>query len=96
MKKFVYAAFAILAMTSLYSCSSGHYVSAQPNAVVVTRPVAPGPGYIWVDGNYYWSGGRYAYRNGYWARPRGGRVYRSGAWAQSPRGYQWRRGGWRR
>lgn len=92
----MYVVLAIITMMSAYSCSSGHYVSAQPDAVVVTRPASPGPNYIWVDGDYYWRGGRYNYRQGYWARPRAGRVYRSGAWSQSPRGYYWRRGGWRR
>jgi len=33
------------------------------------RPVAPGPGYSWVDGYYYPVGARYTWRAGYWARP---------------------------
>ncbi len=96
MKKFMYAAFAIIAMTSAYSCSSGHYVSARPDAVFETRPASPGANYSWIDGDYYWRGGRYNYRQGYWVRPRVGRTWHSGSWAQSPRGYQWHRGGWRR
>ena len=95
MKKLVYAAMSITMMLSLYSCSSGHYVSTQPETVVVTRPVRPNPNYVWVDGDYYWSRGRYVQRQGYWARPRVGRSYRGGGWMQSPRGYYWRRGGWR-
>ena len=95
MKKIVYVVLSLIGMAAMYSCSSGHYVSAQPETVVVTRPVSPGANYVWVDGNYYWSGGRYVYRQGYWARPRGSRAYRTGTWVQSPRGYYWRRGGWR-
>ncbi len=95
MKKFLYAMILIITLTSAYSCSHDHYVSAQPEAVVVTRPAQPGPGYVWIDGDYYWRGNRYAYRNGYWARPRAGRTWNSGVWVQGPHGYYWRRGGWR-
>lgn len=37
--------------------------------VVRVRPVAPGPGYFWVDGYWYPDGGRYHWHEGYWTRP---------------------------
>jgi YXWGXW repeat-containing protein len=78
------------------SCGPTRYtVSAQPSAPVYERPAAPGVGYVWVDGDWYWSGGRYVYRNGYWARPRGHRVWVTGTWVRSGRGYYWRKGHWR-
>ena len=40
-----------------------------PVRVMRVRPVAPGPGYIWVDGYWYVDGGRYRWHNGYWTRP---------------------------
>lgn len=93
MKQFLFIAISAL-LLSAYGCASGHYVAEQPGAVVITRPVAPGPNYVWVDGDYYWTGGRYVQRPGYWARPRPGRVWHGGSWARSPRGYYWHRGGW--
>ena len=95
MKKIVYGLMSMIVMMSAYSCSSGHYVSARPETVIVTRPAQPRPNYVWVDGDYYWSGGRYVARPGYWAAPRAGRTWRSGTWAQAKRGYVWHRGGWR-
>jgi hypothetical protein len=37
--------------------------------VVRVRPVAPGPGYFWVDGYWYPNGRRYVWHDGYWTRP---------------------------
>ena len=77
------------------SCAVDGYVETQPADVVYTRPAAPGPGYVWIDGDWAWSGGRYVYRQGYWGRPRGGRVWVGGNWNRTPRGYHWQRGHWR-
>ena len=40
-----------------------------PPRVVRVRPVAPGPGYFWVDGYWYPVGHRYRWHEGYWTRP---------------------------
>ena|SRR5579862_7724544 len=45
--------------------SPGYYAPA-PIAVPAYRPVAPGPGYVWVDG-YHDAWGRWV--DGYWALP---------------------------
>src|SRR5580658_4726775 len=37
--------------------------------VLKVRPVAPGPGYVWVDGYWYAVGARYRWHAGYWSRP---------------------------
>jgi hypothetical protein len=37
--------------------------------VLRVRPVAPGPGYVWLDGYWYAEGGRYRWHSGYWTRP---------------------------
>lgn len=80
----------------LGSCAASvGVVATAPPPPVVVRPVAPGPGVIWVDGDYYWSGGRYVYRQGYWARPRRGRSWQAGHWQAARGGWQWRRGHWR-
>ncbi len=53
-----------------------------PPVVAYVPPVAPGPGYAWVDGYYYPVGPRYVWRPGYWARP----PYRGSVWI-APRYY---------
>lgn len=40
-----------------------------PPRVVRVRPVAPGAGYLWVDGYWYVVGHRYRWHDGYWTRP---------------------------
>jgi len=74
---------------------AGGYVATQPAEVVYTRPAAPGPDYIWIDGDWGWSGGAYVWHEGHWGRPRGGRTWQRGSWQSGPRGYRWNRGHWR-
>ena len=40
-----------------------------PPRVLRVRPVAPGPGYEWVDGYWYPVGRRWTWHAGYWSRP---------------------------
>ena len=40
-----------------------------PVRVLRVRPVAPGPGYFWVDGYWYPVGNHYKWHNGYWTLP---------------------------
>jgi hypothetical protein len=40
-----------------------------PAAVVETRPVSPGVGYIWTKGYHRWDGSRYVWTAGEWRRP---------------------------
>jgi hypothetical protein len=47
-----------------------------PPRYVRVRPVAPGPGYVWVDGYWYPVRGRYVWHRGYWTYPPyGGAVW---------------------
>ena len=78
----------------LASCSGEYYVADQPVEPVYERPVAPYAGAVWIDGDWGYSGGRYVYRRGYWARPRAGRTYIRGNWTHTGRGYTWHRGHW--
>lgn len=73
----------------------GVIVSTRPEPPYYERPVSPAPGYVWIDGEWYWSNGRYVYHNGYWGRPRGHRVWIAGNWEQRDNGWKWRRGYWR-
>lgn len=74
---------------------AGGYVATQPADVVYTRPAAPGAGYIWIDGDWAWSGGTYAWHEGHWGRPRGGRTWERGHWQSGGHGYRWQRGHWK-
>jgi hypothetical protein len=64
--------------------------------VVRVQPVAPGPGYLWVQGYYYPVGGHYKWHDGYWSRPpyegaywvaprHDGQMFFEGHW-EGPRG----------
>ena len=42
---------------------------APPAAIVETRPVAPGAGYVWIGGYHRWDGAAYAWVPGRWELP---------------------------
>ena len=90
---------AVLLLAVIFaSCSSSGYVtvSSRPEPPVYVRPVSPHPGWVWIDGDYYWRGGSYAYRQGYWAAPRPRYSYAPGSWQHRGNGYYWKRGRWHR
>ncbi len=62
-----------------------------PLRVERVRPVAPGPGYSWVQGYWYPVDGRYRWHDGYWTRP----PYEGAVWV-GPRhdGHQFFDGHW--
>jgi hypothetical protein len=75
---------------------SGEIVATRPTDVVYDRPVSPGPDYVWIDGDWAWSGGAYIYHQGYWGQPRAGRHWETGHWQSHGSGWRWTRGHWRR
>jgi uncharacterized protein YcfJ len=78
--------------------------SAQPAAPVYDAPpappaetvvVAPGPGYVWIPGDWVWRG-RWVWAGGRWAYPpRHGAIWVGGYWGRGPHGYYRVRGYWR-
>ena len=82
-------------LMGLAGCSTEGYVETQPADVVYTQPVAPGPDYVWIDGDWVWTGGRYNWHPGYWRRGRPGHAWVRGNWSHTSRGYRWNRGHWR-
>ncbi len=78
---------------SLGACRT-RMVRTRPADVVYTRPVAPGPGYIWIGGDWVWSGNQYRWTEGHWDRARPGRVWHPGGWVPKNNGYRWRKGHW--
>jgi hypothetical protein len=75
-----------------YMVNTANPVVAQapPPPPAETMVVAPGPDYVWVDGEWVWNGGTWVWIGGRWALP----PYRHAVWV----GVRWERGpyGWHR
>jgi len=72
-------------------------VSVGPPAPLVGAPVgfAPGPGWVWTDGYYVWSGTSWVWRPGRWARPtHPGWVWRRPTYVRHRNGFRMYRGRW--
>ena len=98
-KKFLGGA-VLLVVAFLAGCGGGYrysYVSYGPPAPRYgVVGVAPGPGFVWVDGYWGWRGGRYEWVAGRWARPpRPGAVWVRPEWRQEPHGWRFHDGHWR-
>ena len=89
---------AVMAL-ALSGCAArgAYYVSVPPPpARVEVFGVAPGPGFVWVDGYWNWSGSRYVWAPGRWQRPPRGRGrWEQGRWENHNGRYSFRRGCWR-
>lgn len=72
------------------------YVSGPPpQAPAETVVIAPGPGYVWVDGEWAWQG-RWVWLGGHWAYPPYPRaVWITGTWGRGPGGWRMVPGHWR-
>jgi hypothetical protein len=89
----------ILGGLSMAGCAGGYayYSSAPPPPVrVEARGVAPGAGFVWVDGYWGYRGGNYAWVPGNWVRPpRARAVWVPGRWEMRRGRYYYRQGRWR-
>jgi hypothetical protein len=94
MKKIIIAGFLIIAVNSFTSCEGSYVVTERPAPPAYVQTVAPGPDYVWIDGDWVWEGGRYNWHNGYWDHPHGNKHWQSGGWEARNNGYSWRRGEW--
>ena len=89
----------VLGLTASACGGGAMYVSSfapppAPHAAVVG--VAPGPGFVWIDGFYEWGGGGYRWVAGRWVRPpRRGALWVAPYWGQERRGWTFHRGYWR-
>lgn len=71
------------------------YLPAPPAPVQIEAPrSSPLPDQIWVPGCWYWSGGRYVLRPGYWITPQPGWVWVPSHYVWTPRGYIFSPGHW--
>lgn len=104
-KKILLASMLFAGITAFGQVSIGIQIGAPPPPRVVTvRPVAPGPGYAWVEGYWYPVGHHYKWHEGYWTRPpyagavwvvphHDGQRYYEGYW-EGPRGHMPHDHGW--
>jgi len=86
-------AISIASCIAISGCAAG-YVTERPKDVTYVRPVSPGHGYVWVSGEWEYSGNRYHWREGSWQRAREGKTWKPGYWEHNTKGYIWHKGGW--
>jgi hypothetical protein len=82
-----------------FSSCAGGYVAMEPSYDEgYERPVSPGIGFIWIEGDWHWNYRTHGYvhDHGYWARSKRGRSYEAGHWGSEPRGKYWVKGRWNR
>ncbi len=92
----VFLVFAI-AMGMHFATQAQMYVKVRPTETVVARrPPAPSKRYVWIEGDWVWSGGRYIHQPGKWVLSRRGFVWIPGHWKSTRRGWYWIRGHWSR
>ena len=71
MKKFILA-LTLLGAGTVFGAdiSIGIRIGPPPGPRIIrVRPVAPGPGFFWVEGYWYPVENRYRWHDGYWTRP---------------------------
>ena len=94
MKKVLLAGLAIATAIIVESCGPSEItVGTRLQQPYYTRPISPGPDYVWIDGDWRARRHNYYWREGRWERP-GTRIWLSGSWESRPGGYYWRRGHW--
>lgn len=74
---------------------AGFVLAAPPAVIVEERGVAPGPGFVWMDGYWNWVGDRHVWVRGHWVEGRRGYVWVPHRWVHGERGWQLREGYWR-
>jgi hypothetical protein len=93
MKKYFLSAIIFCSMIAFAGCTV-EYVNSQLSDVEDVRGVAPRPDYIWIGGDWVWSGSVYAWHAGQWARGRAGKAWTRGHWEHGAWGYRWHRSNW--
>jgi WXXGXW repeat (2 copies) len=87
-----------LGIVSLAGCGgAAFYATTPPPPVrVEARGIAPGQGFVWIDGYWGYRGGRYDWVPGRWTRPPHPRAqWVPGQWEHRGNKYRYREGHWR-
>jgi hypothetical protein len=100
----LFKALALVFAVALSSLSTGCILRTRGTVAytVDSRPPPPRrvyvesrPGYVWVDGYWYWGGGDWLWTDGYWVDEQPGQVYIQGRWIVRGGRHYWQPGGWR-
>ena len=94
MKKKISWVIIISLLTVMAGCEVRGVVTERPSDIVYDRGMAPGSDYIWISGDWVWTGGNYRWRQGRWERRHEGRAWHDGRWEQHKNGWRWRNGHW--
>jgi len=101
-RKLLLLTFVLLVAGTLAACAAGgggYYVARTPPpppAAYGVVGMAPGPGYVWVNGYWDWRGGNYFWVRGSWVLPpRRGAVWIAPAYRPYRNGYRYQAGRWR-
>ena len=82
-------------MAGVAQASQAFVAETPPPAPVETTVVAPGPGYVWVGGEWVWNGG-WVWMAGHWmVPPYPHAIWIHGGWERGPHGYRRVLGHWR-
>ena len=93
---FVFLGTALVGCGVGYGYSSGYVAYAPPAPRYGVVGVAPGPGFVWIDGYWGWRGNSYAWIDGRWDRPpHGRRAWVRGEWRHEGHGWRFHEGHWR-
>jgi hypothetical protein len=77
-------------------CGTRTYLVAEAPPPARQEAAGYKPGYVWIQGNYVRSNGRWVWSPGRYERERAGYVWFEGRWDRRPQGYVWIEGGWRK
>ncbi len=101
-RKLLLLALVVLVAATLAACASGtggYFVARTPPPPAAgfgVVGVAPGPGYVWVNGYWEGRGGSWQWVRGSWVRPpRHGAVWVAPSYRPYRNGYHYRPGYWR-
>ncbi len=94
-KLLISSVFGLLLTTGAF-CAEVVVRVAPPAAIVETRPVSPGAGYVWVPGYHRWDGHAHVWVAGNWQRPpRPHARWVEPRWRHRKDGYVFVEGRWR-
>jgi outer membrane lipoprotein SlyB len=85
----------VIGGTSEVTSSTTVVSESPPPAPVETIAVAPGPDYVWINGEWIWNG-RWVWAGGHWGyAPYPHAVWVAGYWSRGPYGWHHEPGHWR-
>ncbi|MEO8822985.1 MAG: hypothetical protein ABI366_05365 [Ginsengibacter sp.] len=97
MKRFLFIVSIMVALIFITGCRPSRVVVRErPVEPHYVQPLAPGPNYIWHNGEWIRHGNTYIFHKGFWIKaPSHRRYYTTGHWQRRRAGWVWISGQWR-